>query len=439
MVKNHTLMIKRIITFLIILHSSIIAQNAPNLELIDLDGVTHNLYDYLDEGKSVLLDFFIVNCIPCEEGAGYQDALYENYGPEGTDQLQIISLEVYNNSNSIVQETTTNWGITNPVVNIDAIPEAYIPFVPFYPTYIMVCPNRSMTIISDFDHPHTILEWEIAMNNCNYGLSYTDVTILEPEIIHCQDYVFANLNIGNVGSNYVNNIDIEVYVDSTFHSSIEWNHFLPSSSTTNESFNPIIFQSFDIDGDEINFMINVNNDINAVNDVVNHQLEDIITLNKDIKIEIQNDYYPEDLYWSLTNSSGEVIASDYGTNYAEEELIVIELTLDASKCYTFMIEDEYGDGMCCAYGNGYYQITAGVDTLVYNNSFLTNNYLHAFYIDSVEIIGIEESFDLNNKITHTEFFNISGQKVNSPKQAGIFIQKDWYENGYSTFEKIIAP
>ena len=77
-VKNHTLMIKRIIALLLILHSSIIAQNAPNLELTDLNGVTHNLYDYLDEGKSVLLDFFIVNCTPCQEGAGYLDAFYEN-------------------------------------------------------------------------------------------------------------------------------------------------------------------------------------------------------------------------------------------------------------------------------------------------------------------------------------------------------------------------
>ena len=98
-------MIRKIIAILFIFHSSLIAQTAPDIDFTDLNGVSHNLYDYLDEGKSVLLDFFIVNCTPCQEGAGYLDAFYENYGPEGTDQLQVISLEVYNNSDPIVQET----------------------------------------------------------------------------------------------------------------------------------------------------------------------------------------------------------------------------------------------------------------------------------------------------------------------------------------------
>jgi thiol-disulfide isomerase/thioredoxin len=430
-------MIRKIIAILFIFHSSLIAQTAPDIDFTDLNGVSHNLYDYLDEGKSVLLDFFIVNCTPCQEGAGYLDAFYENYGPEGTDQLQVISLEVYNNSDPIVQETITNWGITNPVVNLDAIPESYTPFVPFYPTYIMVCLDRSMSIITDFNHPLTILEWELAMNSCNYGFNYTDVNILEPEIIHCQDYVFAHLNIGNVGSSFVNNIDIEVYVDSVYHSTIEWNYLLPPGSTTNDAFFPIIFESFDIEGDEITFNINVDDDINFVNNVVNHQLEDeIITLHKDIKIEIQNDYYPGDLYWSLANSSGDIIAFGDGVNYDAAELISIELVLDTSTCYTFIIEDQYGDGICCAHGDGYYQITAGEDTLIFNNTFLTHK-MHAFYVDA--FIGIEEGFDLNNQITHTEFFNLSGQKVNSPKHAGVYIQKDWYENGYSTCEKIILP
>ena len=63
--------------------------------------------------------------------------------------------------------------------------------------------------------------------------------------------------------------------------------------------------------------------------------------------------------------------------------------------------------------------------------------MHAFYIDA--LIGIQEGLDLNNQITHTEFFNLSGQKVKSPKQAGVYIKKDWYKNGNSTCEKIILP
>jgi len=63
--KIHPMKITR--TILIVLsfyiHCSAQAQlasgsTAPNFTLTDIDGNTHQLYDYLDQGKAVLLDFF---------------------------------------------------------------------------------------------------------------------------------------------------------------------------------------------------------------------------------------------------------------------------------------------------------------------------------------------------------------------------------------------
>ena len=34
-----------------------------------------------------------------------------------------------------------------------------------------------------------------------------------------------------------------------------------------------------------------------------------------------------------------------------------DIALPASGCYDFIIYDEYGDGICCTYGSGYYEIT----------------------------------------------------------------------------------
>lgn len=427
-------MLNRILLLFTILNYSLQAQIAPNLVFEDINGVNHNLYEYLDQGKSVLLDFFIVNCTPCQEGAGYLENLYLNYGPEGTDQLQILSIEVYNNSDLIVQNAISDWSITNPVINLDEIPSSYLPFVPFYPTYIMVCPDRSMSIITDFNNPETTLMWEFDFNTCNYGNTITDVNFLEPEIIYCQDYVYANLNIGNVGSTFVNNIDIEVFIDSMYHSTIEWDYLLPPLSTSNDVFIPIIFESYNIEGEEISFSLIHNEDINSANNNLEYNFsEPIITLNNQIKIEIQNDYYPGDIYWTLKNANGTVVAFGDGDDYNIEEFVSIDLTLDSLSCYTFTIIDEYGDGICCSHGDGYYQIIAGQDTLAFNNTFSTHK-MHSFYVDSEVSIYEPNTEDL---IVRKEFYNLNGQAIKSTLISGVHIQKNWHQNGNISFQKIL--
>ena len=116
-------MTKKLFIILFISRSVLFAQTAPNLFATDLNGVSHNLYDYLDSGKTVLLDFFIVNCTPCQEAASHMDNFWDTYGPNGTDQLEILSIEVYNNSDETVKEIINNWGINNPVINKPTTPQ----------------------------------------------------------------------------------------------------------------------------------------------------------------------------------------------------------------------------------------------------------------------------------------------------------------------------
>lgn len=69
------------------------------------------------------------------------------------------------------------------------------------------------------------------------------------------------------------------------------------------------------------------------------------------------DNYPEETSWSLTNSSGSTIASGgtYGSQ-PDGSTITETFNLPAGD-YTFTINDSYGDGICCSYGNGSYTLT----------------------------------------------------------------------------------
>ena len=407
------------------------AQNnvAPNLIVTDMNGEVHNLYSYLQEGKSVLLDFFIVNCSPCEEGSGYMLNLWNNFGPEGTDQLEILSIEVYNNTDDFVSEAVENWNLLNPVINLNSIPSDYSPFVSEYPNYIMICPDRTMTIFNWIDNPNTLMEWELLLNECNYGNNYTDIKLFESEIIHCQGDISSNINIGNVGSNYVSEIIVSVYVDSILHSNIFWDGILPTGTTTNEYPFPIHFESTGINSEFIYFEAFSPNDINLIN---NSYLGDISnqtnTKSQQINIEIKNDNYPLDISWSLTNDLNIIVASGSGLDYTPFELIEIDLLLDQNTCYTFTIDDDHEDGMCCSFGSGYYLVKDNQDTLFYENSAFKQN-KHSFYIEPEEVVDISENTKINNKIQSIIYYNLQGQKIKLPKAGSSYIQMKLYENG----------
>ncbi|MCK4342340.1 MAG: hypothetical protein KAY37_11525, partial [Phycisphaerae bacterium] len=76
-----------------------------------------------------------------------------------------------------------------------------------------------------------------------------------------------------------------------------------------------------------------------------------------IDIEIFTDNYPGETTWEvLEYPSMAVVCS--GGPYATANFLYTEqcCVLDAG-CYHFVIYDSYGDGICCAYGNGYYNVS----------------------------------------------------------------------------------
>lgn len=75
-----------------------------------------------------------------------------------------------------------------------------------------------------------------------------------------------------------------------------------------------------------------------------------------IIVRIALDQYGGETTWQLSNTGGTVIAS--GGPYTNQGSAGVYLQPDVNLCvptgcYTLTINDSFGDGMCCAYGNGY--------------------------------------------------------------------------------------
>ncbi len=87
---------------------------------------------------------------------------------------------------------------------------------------------------------------------------------------------------------------------------------------------------------------------------------------EDVNLSITFDNYPEDISWVINDDAGTTVASggNYGTNPDGSTINISNCLEDG--CYDFILTDSYGDGLCCAYGNGSWSI-ANADGTVYGS------------------------------------------------------------------------
>jgi len=82
--------------------------------------------------------------------------------------------------------------------------------------------------------------------------------------------------------------------------------------------------------------------------------------------------------WKLLDANEDTVASSPPGVYLNNNFYTYTWNLNPNSCYTFVINTDAGGGICCEFGNGYYNIRSTTDSL---NSFLFGG---AFY-------GYEES------------------------------------------------
>ncbi|MFT5229219.1 MAG: glucose/arabinose dehydrogenase [Urechidicola sp.] len=78
-----------------------------------------------------------------------------------------------------------------------------------------------------------------------------------------------------------------------------------------------------------------------------------------LKLELTTDDYPGETSWSIFNGSDEILS---GGPYADANTLIEDQIDVAEGDYEFSIADEFGDGICCGFGDGSYvlsELTSG--------------------------------------------------------------------------------
>ena len=91
---------------------------------------------------------------------------------------------------------------------------------------------------------------------------------------------------------------------------------------------------------------------------------------EDLTITILTDNYPGETTWEVTDASGTVVAS--GGPYAATATEYVEQVCIDAGCYTFTINDSFGDGVCCSYGIGSYSVSSNGIQFASGGEFATS-------------------------------------------------------------------
>ena len=154
---------------------------ALDFSMTDTKGDEYRLFDLLDSGKTVILDFFFVDCTPCRTFTPTIEAYYQDYGG-ANGEVMVLGISD-RDMNDYIEQFEEETGATYPSAGIegggDEITLQYMSAFPFvgWPTYAIVCPNGymswEMSKFNDLEEfPDTIAACSIRPNSVSeFGFS----------------------------------------------------------------------------------------------------------------------------------------------------------------------------------------------------------------------------------------------------------------------------
>lgn len=444
---------------------------AADFSYPDINGNTQHLYEYLDAGKTVILDVSTTWCGPCWtlHESGLLEEIYEDYGPDGTDELMVLFVEFdpFTNSDDLHGTgslTYGDWvtGTPYPIIDLPASTDADF-FTNNYgvtsvPSVFVICPGYNAiqlsndTMILDIINDSLPLPVYYVLSkimDCS-TITGTDARVL---MYSGDEGVCSNPEISaviyNNGDTDISSFTVEAYEGAGLISAVNWSGILHPGDTANVNFGNIVTTA---DSSLLSF------DITTTDDDMGNNLFEKTThwaprTGNQVRVQITTGMMitPMDIMWRIEDDNANIIEQsgflDMETTYDNTYTIPLG-------CHHFIMTSESGSGfegtlavtelnsgkVICDHMLFSYEARVSFDvtsgSLVQENSKLpdivaspnpVSGMLNLFIPgDEQEDIKVQVTNSLGQIISTSEFYKFSGGNLKvdfSDLQKGIYFIK----------------
>lgn len=352
---------------------------APDFTLTDINNVTHNLYDYLNQGYMVLIDVSATWCGPCWNfsNSGVMKHLYEEYGPNGTvEPGKIMPIFIEGDQNTTIQDlngltatTQGDWVTGKPYPIIDDASQNANYLDGGFPTFTLICPNKEIIFRQAGANTAmtTVAFWTAFLNECVTPVEGKNVAadkIVMPSTACPGNPTELKVKILNFGTEPLTDVQINAKVNGNIVASTTWSGLLETFETEE-----VVVGNYTFYDDEtaVEFEANTNNDAEPNDNMLATKIYVTVNTFRSLVIETKTDDKPQDISWNFKDNNGNIVLQH---NYNAEEankVIYTPILLNGNECLSFEVLDAGGDGIT----NGYLKIVAFGDNVVYeqNGSF----------------------------------------------------------------------
>jgi hypothetical protein len=279
---------------------------------------------------------------------------------------ELLTIEVANYGLSTVVNYTLSFDFQGVLQETIAIPDTLYPEQSYMYTFSV---PMDMALNGNYlISAHVVATDDSNENNNTLSLTVANQYTLDAQCnfelpaITCGTEINIPVAIINSGASEINTGTINVNLNGLLVQTIEWTGLIePFTEVVQNIFIDNLLVSANVISIEF---INPNGDTDELlSNNVSIGTANVPSNASAAQITIHTDDYPSETSIEVVDSEGNTLLNEDSFSSNDEDYI-FDLCLSLDSCYTFTINDEYGDGICCGAGQGFYEITGANGNLI---------------------------------------------------------------------------